>query len=988
MEGLNTAQLESLQSKDQAALLDTVDEIRRRGVSRYISLPQLVVCGDQSSGKSSVLEAISGVHFPVNDGLCTRFTTEVILRRAPENLASVRLIPAKDASGEHRQKLSQFKKSSISHAEIPTLISEAKTIMGLTSGSSFSRDTLELEVSGPKLPHLTLVDLPGLIHHPNKEQTQDDVDIPRELVKKYMSQPRAIVLAIVTAKNDTSNQVVLKMAKEADAHGARTMGIITKPDCLIRDSPNEAAFFALASNKETSFKLDWHVLRNGDFNERKNPDYNRDNAEKEFFASGIWKNLPSSKRGVDALRTRLSHVLYEQIQKELPSLITEIEQELADCKTVLDRLGSPRDTPGSRRSYLTAMADRFRDLVRAGNDGIYQDPFFKIDDSDLQLGQNDELIPRLRANLRREEMKFVDRMHKEGHTYNIVPNLSKIPNSASSKSPGQTQITEADFLQEIRVLLDHSKGRELPGTFTPLLVGDLFLRQSRNWETIAVEFAEEAWGLVKKFLDEVLAHVSDESVRRAVLEEVIDPAMESKLSKLKEKVNELYSPYSSGYPKTLNPRFVSAVKFERSLKSSESSLPRSEDKGENEDSKKREEPKVLEDPDTHACQELLHLMQCYYEVALDVFVDNVASLGIENCLMTGLKDILSPLSVSEMSDEMLEAIAFESDDVREIRSQTLEKQASLQKSYELCRRQARKLASNRLNPASQSADSPVPSVKVLAVTPSPKVTQQKAATTSLFPSPSAFDEGGFEGIARLNESKPGSPYFGSVSSNIGGAEKSNLPDKKPAVSIGGGLFGSSEKSTFSVLKEAKPIVSFGKSPLTDTKQTTWEETKPVAGFGASPLSDVKSKLGFGRSPLADTKPVTGGEIEPTAGFGQSPPINIKQFWKFGASPPRDVNSNLGFGGSGLGGAGFGQSPLANTKPVTGGDIKPTAGFGASPFGSNKSAAFGSPETPISGQENKKPKTSDTQVKLGDPVVIPPASSPSLFGQPQVKSKGD
>lgn len=857
MEGLNTAQLESLQSKDQAALLDTVDEIRRRGVSRYISLPQLVVCGDQSSGKSSVLEAISGVHFPVNDGLCTRFTTEVILRRASENLASVRLIPAKDASSEHRQKLSQFKKSSINHTEIPTLISEAKAIMGLTSGSSFSRDVLELEISGPKLPHLTLVDLPGLIHHPNKEQTQDDVDIPKELVKKYMSQPRAIVLAIVTAKNDTSNQVVLKMAKEADAHGVRTMGIITKPDCLIRDSPNEAAFFALASNKETSFKLGWHVLRNGDFNERKNPDYNRDKAEKEFFASGIWKNLPSSKRGVDALRTSLSHVLYEQIQKELPSLVTEIEQELADCKTVLDRLGSPRDTPGSRRSYLTAMADRFRDLVRAGSDGIYQDPFFRIDNSDLQPGQNDELVQRLRANLRREEQKFVDRMHKEGHTYNIILGPPGAPVSAFSKSPVQTNITETGFLQEIRVLLDHSKGRELPGTFTPLLVGDLFLRQSRNWETIAMGFAEEAWGLVKKFLDEVLAHVSDESVRRAVLEEVIDPAMESKLSKLKEKMNELYSPYSSGYPTTLNPRFVSLLKARRSLQFSESSRPRSEQKKEN------------EDPDTHACQELLDLMLCYYSVALNVFVDNVASLGIENCLMTGLKEILSPLSVSEMNDEMIQAIAFESDDVREIRSQTLEKQESLQKSYELCRRQARKFASNRLNPPSQNAGSPVPSVKVSAVTPSATVTKQKATTASLFSVPSAL---------------------------VGSSEKSKSQDTKPAVTSGNGFpwgggsqFGSSKAT----------ISSSGGGLFGGGSSVSREAVKPTAFFGS-----FEKGASLGQSSSADAKPVTGGETNPTAGFGASPFENNK--WAVFGSPVTPI------------------SKQGNTKPKTSDSLTPPA----------------------------------------------------------------
>jgi energy-coupling factor transporter ATP-binding protein EcfA2 len=70
-----------LQSNDTRNLLDVVDSLRLEGINRYIDLPEIVVCGEQSSGKSSVLEAISGVMFPSKDSLCTRFATELILRR-------------------------------------------------------------------------------------------------------------------------------------------------------------------------------------------------------------------------------------------------------------------------------------------------------------------------------------------------------------------------------------------------------------------------------------------------------------------------------------------------------------------------------------------------------------------------------------------------------------------------------------------------------------------------------------------------------------------------------------------------------------------------------------------------------------------------------------------------------------------------------------------------------------------------------------------
>ena len=52
---------------EQSELLDVIDQLRTQGVGRLVELPQLIVCGDQSSGKSSVLEAISRVRFPAKD---------------------------------------------------------------------------------------------------------------------------------------------------------------------------------------------------------------------------------------------------------------------------------------------------------------------------------------------------------------------------------------------------------------------------------------------------------------------------------------------------------------------------------------------------------------------------------------------------------------------------------------------------------------------------------------------------------------------------------------------------------------------------------------------------------------------------------------------------------------------------------------------------------------------------------------------------------
>lgn len=189
--------------------------------------------------------------------------------------------------------------------------------MGLSAaGKAFSKNILRIKISGPDKPKPTVVDLPGLIHAKNKDQLEADKEIINALVQSDIENPRSIILAVVSAKNDIANQAILDRAGDVDPDGLRTLGLITKPDALPRGSQSEAQFLQLASNTNIFFRLGWHVVRNRSYESRDSTAEQRDLVETLFFEEGLWKDLPRGIVGVGSLRPRLSKILLHQIRRQ------------------------------------------------------------------------------------------------------------------------------------------------------------------------------------------------------------------------------------------------------------------------------------------------------------------------------------------------------------------------------------------------------------------------------------------------------------------------------------------------------------------------------------------------------------------------------------------------------------------------------------------------------------------------------------------------
>ncbi|KAI1109635.1 P-loop containing nucleoside triphosphate hydrolase protein [Nemania sp. NC0429] len=673
-----------LQNQNHRDLLDVIDNLRSQGIGRYVDLPQIIVCGDQSSGKSSVLEAISGLSFPTKDNLCTRFATELILRRSPDVGVDVRIIPGHDRSEHEKKNLETFQYR-LDNLDISQVVEAAKRAMGLDSKDQvFSTDILRVEISGPNQPHLTMVDLPGLFLAGNKDQSEDDAKLVESLVLSYMEKPRSIILAVVSAKSDFALQQVTSRARVLDPEGVRTLGLITKPDTLDVGSESEKFYMDLAQDKDVKFRLGWHVLRNRSYATREASTTERDKAETEFFSAGVWAALSASRRGVASLRVRLSNVLHDQIITQLPSVLENVETGIRECKEELSKLGSARGNIADQRRHLFKISTDFIGVMKASIDGNYADSFF------ANTGASNHYPKRLRAVIQNTLLDFAELMRTEGHAQII---LGDNPSSTASANP--RSISRSEYVAQVKGVMRESRGRELPGSFNPLIVAELFSKQCKPWEGLVYNLGTQLLQSAHITIGAVLNHVADEKTAAGITHVVVIPSMERVEEALKTKLEEILRPHLFGHPITYNHYLTENVqKAQDARKRSdlEGRLKTFFGAAWSENTvHQRFSPKLLlkglmpdtePDMEKYSCSMAVDMMEAYYKVALKTVIDEISVLAIEKCLIQQLPELLSPEIIYSLTDEQVHLIAAESETSGAQRERLNEKLAVLQRGLE------------------------------------------------------------------------------------------------------------------------------------------------------------------------------------------------------------------------------------------------------------------------------------------------------------------
>lgn len=703
--------LEELQSNEQRRVLDIVAQIRKYGLPGDLSLPQIVVCGDQSAGKSSVLEALTEIPFPRSDSLCTRFATEITLQRASVDKLNVAIIPDPTRPLAEQRAIAAFSETISDFSELPSVIEAAKDVMGVGAPTnlqrSFSKDTLSITIEGPGRPHLTLVDVPGLIQTETKGSTKEDREMVARITEDYIKQPRTICLAVISATNDYANQPILTRVREVDPEGQRTLGIITKPDRLEPDSGLEKDFLDLARNQDIIFALGWHVVKNRGFQETASSLSERDMSERLFFETSKFKSLPAEHRGIAALRTRLSALLFEHVKRELPNLRRDLDKALREAEEQLGQLGDQRISSQECRRYLTYLSMDCLDITKKALDGQYRESFFQLDADHDFHPRNPSSIRRLRAVIQLSNTGFETTMRRSGSKYTILPapasnddpldaECHDPPLKTATADHHPTIISWKEATDWVARVLVRSRGREMVGSYNPLIIAELYWEQSSLWKEKAEQYVEEVSEMCSTFMKMLLEAKCPHDVHEKVMNILVAEVLQSQYKKAMAEVEQIIQD-NQDFPSVYNHYYTDlrqqarAQRLHEPLQQSiEAATQHAHLKGcqsnhtsaivDVEAAARGVQERLEHDMTQFSCDDALDDVLALYQVGIHlngvmieltlgqerrkVFVANVIDQVIERHLIRKLGQIFSPAVVADMTEEEVLQMAGEPGTVR------------------------------------------------------------------------------------------------------------------------------------------------------------------------------------------------------------------------------------------------------------------------------------------------------------------------------------
>ena len=529
-----------------------------------ITLPKICVVGDQSTGKSSLIEGISGIKVPRSAGTCTRCPMEINLceseegqgwkcviylssrywyepnpGRRPRNISRRpdALGPWKPMGNQEDEvfvTLTDKEKveEAIRWAQLAILnpgSNPNEYVPGNNSGTStkpeekFSPNVVRLDISAPNFPALSFYDLPGVISQAEHDEEAYLVQLVENLVRKYVAQENCIILLTLTMTDDATNSSAARIIRDVKSAKERTLGVLTKPDKLSGEDSHTQWVEMLDGTK---FQLGhgYFVVRN---NANPEIDYLQAREEEDlYFESSFWSGQMARHQerfGVRRLQSALSNVLMTQIQKCLPSIIRQINEKAERIDIELSKLPDPptENVQQILRDKLFKLGVKFNNIFNGGPGSSHLQKAWNHLVEDFQLALS-TTRPRLITISESIDVPLLaERIDSDCE---IIPNPSpsrlkrKAPGAEAQspenvvRTPATTPSYRTDYfekwktparrftLDELHQIKQESHRVGIPNQIDPSAIEALNRESVKHWEEIMCAFLNALHGMVQKAL--------------------------------------------------------------------------------------------------------------------------------------------------------------------------------------------------------------------------------------------------------------------------------------------------------------------------------------------------------------------------------------------------------------------------------------------------------------------------------------------------------
>lgn len=544
-------------ARDHKELLSAIDELHELGVD-IDAFPKFVVVGDRSSGKSSILHAISGIDFPATGTEFSSSVLEVSLRTSNE--ATI-VVEVKEEGSNTFVPVPGLKSRQTDSRAVNKILEQVKVFMERESLLASTPVTaLRVKVGAPDFGHIAFVDLPGFSSDLSTDSNcSTDNAVP--IAKGYMCKKNAIILIAVPADRIHERLAAVELCKLIDPTGERTLAIVTKTDLLPTDSPLHEQVFGIFHDDQNGFlpPEKWHVLPNPP---RHGIYYNGTEAlsapQPQMPTAQIEKHfpqIPDYDQGFGPLIPKLSALYANRLHANLPHLLANGASMLKCKKRDLEQIERPGSTDSERVYYLCGIANKFQAIAQAATKGDYDHDYFHDDSCVPRTGDS----RKLRDIIRTLSRAFVRVMKNKGAHCNVVCDEVSITHTTEPAELHESMVPWVNLfhvetptkvsLSDIKPeFASASSVSQVPGSVSYRLSLDIFRDQCCKWYDIARRHVDLVTDAVRVFVTAALEHVfgGNKSGFDTMTADLVQLFFSQIATELSEKLEELVWHYQHG----------------------------------------------------------------------------------------------------------------------------------------------------------------------------------------------------------------------------------------------------------------------------------------------------------------------------------------------------------------------------------------------------------------------------------------------------------